>query len=154
MRRGGAGTAAVLLAAVLFGAALLISLLTGVGVYRQIQTRTETASGERLGMAYVSAKVHAHDAAGAVLAGSFGGGDALYLLQDLDGLEYETILYVHDGWLMELFCERGWELKPEAGQQITPAGALTVREDGGLLSLALADTEGRTQQAEIYLRSH
>ena len=81
-----------------------------------------------MGLTYITAKIHSYDEAGTAFAGQFGGQDAVYLLQEVDGLTYETILYVYDGWLMELLCERGWELEPQNGQTITQARSLTVEE--------------------------
>ena len=154
-RSTGAGTVAALILACVFGATMLLSLAAGAGVYRRVAERVERASGDRVGLTYITAKIHGYDAAGQVLTGSFGGGDALFLLQDVDGLIYETILYVYDGSLMELLCERNCELEPEDGQTVTPARGLTVTElSPGLLRLDYTGADGRTQTAEIYLRSH
>ena len=152
-RRSGIGTAAVLIAACVFGAAMLLSLTTGAGVYRSVQQRVDRCAEHRLGLSYITAKIHAHDAAGAVTAGSFGGEDAVYLLEQLGNTTYETILYVHNGWLMELFCEQGWELEPEDGQQITEARDLTARTEGSLLRLQYTEADGTQEAADIYIRS-
>ena len=151
--RSSAGAVAVLIAACIFGAAMLISLVTGAGVYRQVQERTEAAAAERLGIAYITAKLHSHDTEDSIRAGTFGDGDAVYLLESMDGLTYETILYVYNGWLMELFSEQGWELKPEAGQQIAEAQSLTVSEQDGLLRLTYVDGNGQSGTAAVFLRS-
>ena len=153
-RRGGAGTIAALLLCCVFGVAALLSLTAGAGIYRQVAQRVERSGERRVGLTYLSAKVRSFDEAGKVLTGTFGGGDALYLLQDIDGLTYETILYVHDGWLKELLCERGWELEPEDGQAITQARGLeaALTEDG-MLRLAYTDGDGRTETAALYVRS-
>lgn len=153
-RRGGAGTIAALLLCCVFGVAALLSLTAGAGIYRQVAQRTEDAGERRVGLTYLSAKVRSFDEAGKVLTGTFGGGDALYLLQDIDGLTYETILYVHDGWLKELLCERGWELEPEDGQAITQARGLEAAlTEEGLLRLAYTGGDGRTETAVLYVRS-
>lgn len=153
-RQGGAGTIAALLLCCVFGVAALLSLTAGAGIYRQVAQRTEDAGERRVGLTYLAAKVRGFDEAGKVLAGAFGDGDAVYLLQDIDGLTYETILYVHDGWLKELLCERGWELEPEDGQAITPARGLEAAlTEEGLLRLAYTGGDGRTETAVLYVRS-
>lgn len=153
-RRGGAGTIAALLLCCVFGVAALLSLTAGAGIYRQVAQRVEQSGERRVGLTYLSAKVRSFDEAGKVLTGTFGGGDALYLLQDIDGLTYETILYVHDGWLKELLCERGWELEPEDGQAITQARGLEAAlTEEGLLRLAYTGGDGRTETAVLYVRS-
>lgn len=153
-RRGGAGTIAALLLCCVFGVAALLSLTAGAGIYRQVAQRVEQSGERRVGLTYLSAKVRSFDEAGKVLTGTFGDGDALYLLQDIDGLTYETILYVHDGWLKELLCERGWELEPEDGQAITQARGLEAAlTEEGLLRLAYTGGDGRTETAVLYVRS-
>lgn len=155
-RRSGAGTAATLIAACVFGAALLLSLITGAGVYRQVQARADSAAEQRLGLAYITAKLHAADAADSVSVERFGGVDALCLSQSMEGTEFLTLIYVYDGWLRELFCERGYAagLGPEAGQQITEARALTAATpEPGFLRLAYTDGGGVTQTASVSLRS-
>lgn len=154
-RRTGAGAIASLILTCVFGATLLLSLTTGAGVYRRVTERTERGGSTRVGLTYLTAKLHGADRAGAVYAGTFGGADAVYLLQDMDGIVYETILYVYDGQLRELLCEQGWELEPEDGESIAEAQSLTVTEAAdGLLRLTYTDGGGTTETADVYLRSH
>ena len=153
-RSGAAGTIAALTLTCVFGATMLMSLATGAIVYRNVTERVESASGRRVGLTYITAKIHAYDQEGQVLAGQFGGQDAVYLLQELDGEMYETILYVYEGQLMELLCEQGWELGPADGMGITGAQALEVSEpEPGLLRLSYTGADGQTETADIFLRS-
>ena len=153
-RQTGAGAIASLILTCVFGATLLLSLAAGAGVYRRVESRVERGANQRVGITYITAKIQDHDAAGSVYAGEFGGADALYFLEDMDGVGYETILYVHNGYLMELFCEQGWELEPEDGQTITEAQGLSVEETGeGLLRLRYTDASGTTESASVWLRS-
>ena len=152
-RRSGIGAAAAVIAACIFGAALLVSLITGAGVYRQVQERVERSAARRTGLSYVTAKLHSHDVAGAVRTGSFGDTDALFLMEETEGGSYETILYIYNGWLMELLCAQGAGLGPEAGQQITEAQRLTVRTEDSLLRIAFVDGNGVSETADVFLRS-
>lgn len=155
MRQGtGKGTVAALALTCVFGATMLLSLATGAGIYRSVTGRVETASERRVGLSYITAKVHSFDEAGGVHVGYFWGQDALYLLQDYDGVTYETILYVYDGHLMELFCQAGWEQEPEAGQAITEAGELRVKQVADDLLRLTYTAAGRTESADLYLRSN
>ena len=153
-RSSAAGTIAALTLTCVFGATMLLSLATGASVYRNVAERVESASGRRVGLTYITAKIHAYDQQGRVSAGDFGGQDAVFLLQEIDGNIYETILYVYEGQLMELFCEQGWELEPRDGQSITAAESLTVWEGSpGLLRLSYTGADGRTEMADVFLRS-
>lgn len=153
-RMGGAGAVAAMALTCLFGTALLLALTAGAGVYRRVGTRIENASRERVGLTYVTAKLHAADETNGVTIEPFGGADAVRLLQDFDGAAYETILYVYDGALRELFRQRGQESGPEAGQVVAEARALRVREETpGLLRLEYVGADGRVSTADICVRS-
>lgn len=152
-RRSGAGAAATLVAACLFGAALVLSLLSSVAVYRQVQERTDRSGERRLGLSYLTAKLHSCDAEGMVRAGDFHGLDALFLSEREGDTSYETVLYVYDGWLRELFYETGYELEPQDGERITEARNLSVRAVGRLLELDYVDGNGEGGRANVYVRS-
>lgn len=153
-RQTGAGAIASLILTCVFGATLLLSLAAGAGVYRNVAARVESGANTRVGLTYLTTKLHNRDSLGAVYAGSFGGADAVYLLEDMDGVTYETILYVYDGQLRELLCEQGWELAPADGETITEAQGLTVTEpEKGLLRLSFTDGSGNTETADVYIRS-
>lgn len=153
-RQSAAGTIAAMGLTCVFGATLLLSLVTGASAYRNVAARTEQGANTRVGLTYLTTKIHGADHADAVYVGTFGGTDAIYLLQDMDGLTYETILYVYDGQLRELLCEQGWELEPEDGESISEARSLTVSEpEAGLLRLTFVDGGGMVETADIFLRS-
>ncbi|MBR4544703.1 MAG: DUF4860 domain-containing protein [Oscillibacter sp.] len=156
-RTSGIGAAAAGLTACIFGAALLLSLVTGAGVYRQVESRVERSAVRRVGLSYLAAKVHAHDVAGAVRVGQFGDGDALFLTETASetdsGDVYETVVYVYDGFLMELFRVRGAAMEPETGQRIADMRSLEAEADGALLRLRVTDADGVRETADVYVRS-
>lgn len=153
-RQSGAGALAALALTGVFGATLLLSLAAGAGVYRRVADRVERSAADRVSLSYITAKIHGSDAAGQVEAGSFGDGDALFLYQEYDGIAYETILYVYNGQLMEMLCERGWEQDPEFGEAVCPIRSLKVGLTApGLLRLTLTDLDGGTQTADVFVRS-
>lgn len=153
-RQSGAGTLAALALTCVFGATLLLSLAAGASVYRRVADRVERSAADRVSISYITAKLHASDAAGKIEARPYGDGDGLFLYQDYDGVTYETILYVYDGYLMEMLCEKGWEMEPEFGELVTEAQALTVsRPESGLLRLTLTGPDGGVQTADVFVRS-
>ena len=153
-RQSSAGTFAALMLTCVFGATLLLSLATGAGVYRRVEDRVDESARTRVSLSYIVAKIHASDQAGMVEAGSFGEGGAVFLYEEFEGFVYETILYVYDGELMEMLCEKGWEMSPEFGEAVSPAQALTVTElREGLLRLSLTEADGQVRSADVYVRS-
>ena len=153
-RQSSAGTLASLLLACVFGATLLLSLAAGAGVYRRVEGRTEESAQSRVSLSYITTKIHAYDQAGMVEAGVFGDGVAVFLYEELEGFTYETIMYVYDGYLMEMLCEKGREMPPEFGETVAPALSLTVTEPReGLLWLSLREADGQVNSAAVYVRS-
>jgi hypothetical protein len=153
-RQSGAGALAALMLTCVFGVTLLLSLAAGAGVYRRVADRTEQNAQDRVSLSYITAKLHAADAAGQVEAGSFGDGGALFLYEEIEGSIYETVLYVYDGYLMEILREKGSEQDPEFGEMVCPAQMLEVSEQQpGLLWLTLTGPDGGIQTAGVYVRS-
>ncbi len=153
-RQSGAGALAALMLTCVFGATLLLSLAAGAGVYRRVADRTAQNAQDRVSLSYVTAKLRASDAAGRIETGSYGDGGAVFLYEDIDGVTYETILYVYDGNLMEIFFEKGHEQGPEFGEAVCPALRLETAEmENGLLRLALTGPDGGVQTAGVYIRS-
>ena len=62
-RSSGAGTMAALMLTCVFGATLLLSLATGASVYRRVADRVEQSAAQRLGLTYITAKIHSYDEA-------------------------------------------------------------------------------------------
>ena len=60
-RQTGAGTIAALALTCVFGATLLLSLAAGAGVYRRVADRVEQSAGDRVGLTYITAKIHSYD---------------------------------------------------------------------------------------------
>ena len=153
-RQSSAGTLAALMLTCVFGATLLLSLATGAGVYHRVEDRVEESSRSRVSLSYIAAKIHGCDQAGMVATGRFGDGDAVFLYEEYDGFVYETILYVYGGELMEMLCEKDWEMSPEFGEVVTAARALSVTQpQEGLLRLTLTETDGQVRSADVYVRS-
>ena len=160
MKRGNAaGTVATLALTCVFGMTLLMGIFAGASVYQRVGERVSASAQERIGLTYITAKIHGFDTRlddgrSAVQAGQLEGQDAVYLLEDIDGVAYETILYVYDGQLREMLCLRGGEQGAAFGEVIGPAQSLHVASPReGLLHLEYTDQDGETRTARICLRS-
>ena len=160
MKRGSAaGTVATLALTCVFGVTLLMGIFAGAAVYQRVGDRVDQSAGERVGLTYITAKLHGFDGTvpggrSAVRVGEMGGQDAVYLLENVDGINYETILYVYDGQLREMLCLQGGEQDPAFGEVIGPARSLTVETPReGLLRLAYTGQDGETRSADVWLRS-
>lgn len=153
-RRAAMGSAAAMILACLFGAVLILSILTGISVYRRVADRVDRSASQRVGISYLTARVHAFDEVNRVGIGQFGDSDCIYLYQTINNFTYETILYISQGQLMEMFCEQGWEQAPETGMEIVEAQDLKVEFlTDRLLHISYTDGAGYTETSQIYIRS-
>ena len=160
MKRGNAaGTVAVLILTCVFGVTLLMGIFAGAAVYQRVSDRAGSSAEDRVGLSYITAKLHSFDVlqpdgTPAVRTGKVGGQDALILLETIDGVAYETILYVYGGQLREMLCLRDSLQDPGFGEAIAPARSLRIEEPGkGLLRLEYTREDGRTNTACVCLRS-
>lgn len=133
-----------LLVFALFTLCLLLTVLTGARVYRQIVSDTQGGSDKRTKLQYLSTKVRQGQD---ISLGDFGGCDALILRETIDGENYVTYVYCHGGWLRELFCAEGASLSPEDGETVIRADSLTFLLENDLLT---AQLDGET----LYLSLH
>ncbi len=145
-----------LIALLLFGVfavCLMTILLTGADAYRSLTERDQTAYDRRVCAQYLAARVRQADRLDGVKVESFGDGDALALIEDIDGYDYVTYVYLCDGYLMELFCAAGSGLTPDAGEKIMPAEMLSLSLEGRKLQIELTPPGGEPAALTLSLRS-
>lgn len=133
----------------LFAASVLMVLMLGAKSYQGLVTTTKESYEERICLQYIATKVSHYSGDGAVSVTQFGDGGALVLKETLDGWDYVTYLYLHDGQVKELFCEADVELGPDAGFAIMDVEGLTIGlSQENLLYLTCTGSGGT---AELYL---
>ena len=123
-----------LLTLTVFAICLLLVLLGGAGVYRNLIELGEQSHNRRAALHYLTTRVRQADA---VEVGSFQGCDALILREQTQGEMYLTWVYCWDGWLWELYATPGGAFSPEDGQRILETEALSCALEGQLLHLEL-----------------
>ena len=82
----------------------------------------------------------------------FGQGDSLLIREYIDGNEYWTQVYCHDGWMMELFTLANAGLAPEDGEKILPVQSMDMERSGNLLRLDMVDGNGAEHTVLLTLR--
>ena len=156
MRRNNAGTfisglAALVLLGV-FAIGILSVLLSGAELYRRLTERDRLAYDSRTCIQYVAMKVRQASTPGAVLLSEFGEGDCLEISQQIDGTEYRTRIYCHEGWLMELFALAEEGFAPEDGEKIQRADRFSLTKEGSLLKVEVEDGNGTAASLWLSLR--
>lgn len=123
-----------LLVFAVFALCVLLVLLFGAKVYRDLAARGEESFEARTAAQYVTMRVRQAES---VSVGDFGGCEALVIAEKIDGETYITRIYCYDGYIRELFCAENAALSPEDGEKILPAQSLQFSVTGNLLTVQL-----------------
>ena len=132
---------ALLLFAV-FAVCVLSVLLTGAKAFRGLSERDQASFDRRTAAQYITTRLRQSDFADGVFLAEFGGGTALTCREKLDGEQYLTRVYYHDGYIYELFCAANAQLRPEDGERIMAVESLVFTEYDGLIIAAVTDADG------------
>ena len=133
-----------------FSASVLLVLMAGVKVYRDTVDIIESRYQERTCIAYISAKIRHYNSEGSIHIESFGDGDALVLSEEIDGTEYQTIIYMYNGHVTELFCEKELSFAPSDGIEIIPIKDIAFEQtDNNLIYIQCTGQDNKT--AETYI---
>lgn len=139
LRKNTAHILAALALLAAFAVGMLSCLVAGAGSYGRLTRNGDRAYTRRTAAAYLHTQL---SRAGEVRVEPFGEGAALCLHETLDGTEYTTRIYCHNGWLMELFARREAVFDPEDGRQVLALESLDITVEGEMLTLRFADGHG------------
>lgn len=148
-KRSISGLAAALLLCV-FALMILSVLLSGAGAYQRLTVRGEENYDSRSSAQYVATKLRQAPSAESVELRTFGGSDCLCITEEIDGAEYITRVYCHEGWIRELFTLAEGDFAPEDGEKILEAEALELSLENELIRVAV--TNGSRTEFFISLR--
>lgn len=135
-----------------FALCVLLVLLTGADVYRNLVDRGERAYESRTAAQYVATRVRQADTGG-ITVEDFGGQDALVLREQINGKTYLTRVYCYEGFIRELFTAESGNFSPRDGEKILEAEELTFALEQDLLTARIVLSDGRSQELTLYLRS-
>jgi hypothetical protein len=153
--RGRGETKGVFIFALLAAFALLslVVVIVGARSYRMINAVAERAYVSRTGLSYLLGKVRGADEAGMLEVRSENGMDVLTLGGVYGGERYNTYIYCDGTKVLEYFANADLAFSPDYGEAIFAAGQLRFLLDNGLLTITLADEEGQTHTAAVFLRA-
>jgi len=120
-----------------FAISVLIVLVLGANTYESVTVLSREGYTEHSILSYIWTKVKNSDNVGRVYVGEFHGLSALYIEEEIGKIEYSTTVYQYNGWIYELFCEKGLEFNPEDGAKIIKFDNLTFKElEYGLIKVS------------------
>lgn len=123
-----------------FAASVLMVLMLGGSVYRNITEESQEGYEQRTCLSYIWTKVKNGDSAGSIYVGDYHGLSALCLEKDYGGVIYQTVIYHYEGWVREILYESGLEFYPEDGQQVIEAESLSFEAlENGMIKAVCSD---------------
>jgi len=150
-------TVFVLMIFCVFAASVFFVIIFSGSIYRNIVDISKHGQNERIALSYIRTKVKNADSAGGITLSNFNGLSALSLEEVFEERTFVTYIYLYEGWIYELFHEKGLDFLPTQGVPIIKAESLyfeSVDKDlirastnfGSLLiylrSTAAAESEG------------
>lgn len=137
----------------LFAVFVLLVLLTGADVYRNLVDRGDTHFRQRTVSQYLATRIRQGDDKNKISLENFEGVDALVIREEIRGKTYLTRVYCYDGWLRELFTGESSRVSPEHGEKILEVETLSLSLENGMLFLRITLPDGSVQERMLYLRS-
>lgn len=119
-----------------FAVCLLLVLLTGAGVYRNLVQTGQEHYADRTKAMYLTTRARQSQR---ISVEDFGGCQALVSREEIDGETYLTRVYCYEGSLRELFSAENAALKPEDGEAVLAAQSAVFSMEDGLL---IAEIDG------------
>ena len=128
----------VLIVFSIFAFSILMVLMLGASVYRNINDITRSEQHEHAAISYVWTKLKNFDDKDAISVGEFDGISAVFIDENIDRTDFRTAIYVYDGWLLELFSEKALDFSPQNGRGIVQANEMTFKEiNNGLIEITM-----------------
>lgn len=117
-----------------FAVCLLLALLSGAEVYKNLHDRGAEQYAQRVAAQYLTTRVRQSQT---VRVEDFCGHQALTMEEEIDGDVYLTRVYCYDGTIRELYSEETAPVAPEDGASIDQGANLTFSLDNGLLTVTI-----------------
>ena len=132
----------------LFSVLSLMLVLSGAGVYKNTVENTRYNNQVRATLSYVSNKVRSADSSTIRIEQR----NNISVLLFTESIEDETMIYVYDGSLREMFSRQGRTFHPENGTEIVPISSFEAKLENHLLSLRMEDDNQKAYETKLSIR--
>jgi len=108
----------------IFAASVFLVIMLSGNIYRNIVDISTSGQNERIALSYIRTKVRNADSADNVYLSDFNEISALFLEEIVEERTFVTLIYMYNGWVYELFHEKGLDFLPEQGIPIIEVDSL------------------------------
>lgn len=125
---------------VLFAIATFTLTASGTDAYIATAAKTENSSDLRVAVSYIYTRARQSMDIGAIRVEQFDeiDGDCLVMQQRIEGILYDMVIFVHEGYLSEALLTTGSEPDPDSSFQISRLDSLVLKsESGGIIFEAM-----------------
>lgn len=159
IKKADASSLAPLFLFALFAISSVFVLLCGAKIYKTLIERDNLSHSRRTVSQYVATRLRQSDAHDLYYIGSFSSaepadeGDTLFYREVIEGEEYLTRIYCHEGYLCELFSTADGEFGKADGERVIPVAAISFEMKDGLIVALIEYADGSSGTLDIMPRS-
>ena len=159
IQKADASSVAPLFLFTLFAISAVFVLLGGVRIYKTMLERDRASFERRTVSQYLVTRMRQSDSLGGCYIGDFdslepqSAGDTLFYREVIEGEEYLTRIYCHEGYLCELFSTTDPGFSKGDGEHLVAVSSLLFREDDGVIFADIEFADGSCGTLEITQRS-
>ncbi len=114
-----------------------VMVLLGAKAYKATAERAAEHNASRISNAYIRSMVRGDDCSSGVRLEEIDGLNIITLVNEYDGEEYLTRIYVYDGMLREWFTDAEADFEPEYGETVCAADEMKASLSGRLLRVQM-----------------
>jgi len=118
----------VLIVFSIFAISVLMVLMFGASIYRNINDMSRENESEQTALSYIWTKAKNFDNADSIRIGEFNGVPTLQIYESFGGIDFRTVIYHYNGWLYELFSDAELDFSPASGTRVVMVESLTFEE--------------------------
>ena len=141
-----------------FSICVMSVLIMGADLYRKQTQRDLVGYNHRTVSQYISTRIHQSDKHNSFFVSDFNTqtpqskGNAFFFTEIINGSEYYTCIYSHDGYLYELFAAKEDSLDITAGERILEVQSVEFIDNGKNITVNVTHLDDSVQTIVINLR--
>ncbi len=127
-----------------FAVTSLMLVFFGTQVYENIAMDMESEFTSRTAISYIKKQINQNNALGAITVGEVEGTQALIINESLPEGEFKRYIFLHDGYLCELFTKADITPTMTAGQRLLEISLFEIEHQDNLYTFTVADKNNTT----------